>query len=87
MVREWYSYSDDFRHASGIVSARGVVWLHDLGWRAQYASVEAILDDVPDDRLPISKGTIAEAYGVPLVKPQDYADFCQEKRLVLLQPE
>ncbi len=86
LVREWYR-PEDFRHVSGIVSARGGVVLHDLGWRAQYARVEAILaDDVPDEDLPIPKRTIAEAYGVPLVAPEDYAGFCASKDLVLLKP-
>src|SRR3954447_19462468 len=87
MVSKWYPHNDRWRHASGVVSARGVVWLHEHGWRAQYVTVEAILDDVSDDDLPIPKGEIAEAYGIPIVKPEDYADFCQEQSLVLLRSE
>ncbi len=86
MVKTWHP-GEGFARVRGVVGARGGVWLHELGWRAQYATVEAIFDDVPDDALPIPKGEIAEAYGVPVIKPEEYADFCRERGLVLLRPE
>ncbi len=87
LVKEWYK-PEDFRHVSGIVSARGDVQLHDRGWRAEYVRVEAILDDdVPDEDLPIPKRTIADAYGIPMVIPSDYEAFCEEQGLAIIRPE
>jgi hypothetical protein len=82
MAQVWHP-PGDFRRARGVVSARGGVVLHERGWRAEFVRVEAIFDDVPDDDLPIPKHAIAEAYDVPVIKPEDYEKFCRERGLVL----
>lgn len=82
MVQVWYP-PGDFRHVRGVVSARGEVVLHERGWRAEFVRVEAIFNDVPDADLPIPKHAIADAYGVPIIKPADFEVFCRERGLVL----
>ena len=82
-----WSASAEHAHVRGVVGARGVVWLHELGWRAQYATVEALFDDVADDALPIPKGEIAAAYEVPVIRPEDYHAFCEDMGMVVFRPE
>ena len=86
MVKTWRP-GKDFARVRGVVGARGVVWLHELGWRAQYATVEALFDDVADDALPIPKGEIAAAYEVPVIRPEDYHAFCEDMGMVVFRPE
>jgi hypothetical protein len=79
---------EDFRHVNGIVSAHGVTWFHDVGFRAQYARVEAIFDDgVSDAALPTPRSEIAEVYGVPIIGVADYEDFCDERGLIRIGPD
>ena len=78
----------DYRHVSGIVSGAGVMWLHEAGWRAQRAKVEAIfLDDIPEEMLPTTKREIASAYDVPIIHPEQYEEFCEERGLLVITDE
>ena len=85
LVTEWYA-PEDYRHVSGIVSGAGVMWLHDFGWRAERARVEAIFqDDIPEEMLPTTKREISDAYSIPIIAPEEYEAFCENRGLVLLK--
>jgi hypothetical protein len=79
---------EDPRHVSGVVSAAGKVVLHDFGWRAQRARVEAIFaDGAPDEVLPVSRTEIAVVYDIPVIDSEDYVALCQERGLISFSPD
>ncbi len=89
LVNHWRGYnSEDCRRVTGIVSGAGVMWLHELGWRAQQVRVEAIFkDDVPEELLPTTKREISAAYDIPVIVPEEYATFCEKQGLAMIRPE
>lgn len=83
----WHRQSfEDSIHVTGVVSGWGDVLLHESGFRAQCARVEAIFDHhlMPHVELPITKEEIAEAYGAEVIAPTEYEEFCQSRDLVII---
>lgn len=87
LISHWHGYnSEDYRHVTGIVSGAGVMWLHELGWRAERVRVEAILqDDIPEEMLPTTKRELSDAYGIPIIALAEYESFCEDRGLILLK--
>src|SRR5215211_5613535 len=79
---------EDPRHVSGVVSAAGWVEVAEFGWRAQHASVEAIFaEGSADEMLPVTRVEIAEAYGIPIIRRDDYGAFCETRGLIVFSPD
>jgi hypothetical protein len=79
---------EDPRHVSGVVGAAGEIELAEIGWRAQRATVEAIfVDGAPDERLPITRQEIAEAYVVPIIRRDEYEAYCEARDLIVFSPD
>lgn len=90
LVDDGFSASfEDPAHVTGIISAWGDIEPGTLMFRAQYARVEAIFDhpSMPKVVLPVSKEDIAEAYGAAIISPLDYEAFCEERGLILIDPD
>jgi hypothetical protein len=63
--------------------------LHNSGWRAQYAKVEAIFDhpSIPADGLPHSKQYIADKLGAELIAPHEFEELCERRNLKIILDE
>ena len=85
--REWPVVVDGFSHVGGMIAVRGVFLEYEYGLRAQYATVVALFNDVPDGQLAIPKSEIAKAYDIEIISPDEFADFCDESGLVRLQAD
>jgi hypothetical protein len=72
--------NEHYEHVSGIIGAAGDIVEHEKGFRAQYAKVLAIFEDAHTT----PKLEIAESYRCPIVSPDDYDAFCEERRLIRL---
>lgn len=74
---------EPYEYVSGIIGAGGDIVVHELGFRAQYAKVLAIFSD----EWPTPKEEIAMMYHCPVLVPNDYDAFCDERGLVRLDKE
>jgi hypothetical protein len=74
---------------TGVASAWGDVVLHAFGWRAQYARVEAIFHDplLPEYGMREAKEEIAREYGVEVISPIDFEDFCISCNLAIIDED
>lgn len=77
----------------GIASASGRTVLHETGWHAEKARVEALIAYRPD--IPALGGhvsvrplleAIAKTYGVPVISPEEAEMFCSVEGLELMEP-
>lgn len=76
------------RLLSGVIGVAGGVLLHERGFTAGRATVEAIFTDGADDaELPIPRAEIAHAYGASLISSDEFAAFCQERGLIAFDPD
>jgi hypothetical protein len=90
----WYSATDDpdpITHAlagyvRAVVSAWGVVDLHETGFRAEWMQAEAFIASKVAHK-PIGSWVdlmaLAERYAVPLIEEEDAEAFCRERGEVL----
>lgn len=79
----------DHYHASGIVAAAGRVIEGEIGWKAERARVVAFFDhgvSVPAGYPTPAVGDIAEIFEVPLLRFEDYEDFCRAQGLEVWPP-
>ena len=74
---------EPYEYVSGIIGAGGDIVVNELGFRAQYAKVLAIFSD----EWPTPKEEIAMMYHCPVLVPNDYDAFCDERGLVRLDKE
>lgn len=91
-----YRYKDRFDAATtvcGIASASGRTVLHETGWHARVARVEALIayrTDVPALGGFVSVRPLLEAiakrYGVPVISPDEAEMFCSIEGLELMEP-
>jgi len=89
MRREGYA-PKDHQHIAGVVAGRGRVIRGGLGyWVAESAVVLAFFDDgypspAPDDSgVPRpTKAEAVEAYGLPVIRYDDFNDFCDDYGLI-----
>jgi hypothetical protein len=87
------------RLVAGIIGGAGDIELCDHGFRAERAQVEAIFTDgAPDEDLPcpwriinedlpLARPMIAGTYGIPLISSTDYQDFCNDRGLIVINPD
>lgn len=89
MVRHWlpHGVQEPYIRLSGVVSAAGAVVLAEWGWRAQYARVEAVMFDSMARNDPTIAKEVADAYGVPIIYPRSYREFCASEGLRIIPPE
>jgi hypothetical protein len=65
-------HGEPYEYVTGIIVADGDIMIHDKGFRAQYAKVAAIFEDLH----PTPKQEIAESYGCPVIAPREHDMFC-----------
>lgn len=84
---------DPLQKVCGIASATGRAVLHETGWHASEARVEALIAYGAD--MPALGGTVsvrprleavAERYGVPVIEPSEAEAFCMVEGLELVEP-
>jgi hypothetical protein len=72
------SYYGEVWWCEGVIAAWGRLVVHETGWRAEHARVEALaVPDLGDARLEVVVAAIAARLGVPVVERGELADVAE----------